>query len=79
MGQTGRKGVWGEGREQESENILCLELPCDLLRTPHRASPACPDPTFPYPCQPASSSQAPSAEVVRNRYLELGPFCSSKP
>lgn len=36
MGQGGRKG----GRE-ESQNILCLELPHDLFRLLVWASPAC--------------------------------------
>lgn len=78
MGQAGRKGVWGEGREVESQNILCLELPCGLFRPPHWASPACPWPRFSHPCQPAPSPPVPSAGVVRKSYLELSPLSSSK-
>lgn len=42
MGQAGRKGGWGEAGGEESQNILCLELPRDLLRLLQRAIPARP-------------------------------------
>lgn len=52
-GQAGRKEGWAKGGEEESWNILCLELPCDSFRL--HSGPVSPvlDPSFSHPRQPA--------------------------
>lgn len=80
MGQAGRKGGRAEGRGEESQNILCLEVPHDLFRLLPRAAPLVLDSTFSHPHPPVLySAPAPSAGVVRISGLELGPCSFPKP